>query len=192
MEMQRGICGDLAHIGSLRDAVEQRGIEASTAKLLHSARAASIPVAHCTFSLPGDRTGLDLSLPLLRAARKDPLYLLKDSAASELLGLLGPEETDIIIDRSHGVSPFAGTDLHATLDTLRVDSVVIAGVSLNVGVIGTAIEAVNLGYHVTVATDAVVGVPVGYGDDVLSNAIVAIARLASVDELCAEFDSPKP
>ena len=83
------------------------------------------------------------------------------------------------------MSPFAGTDLDATLRRRGIDTVVVAGVSLNVGITGLAIEAVNHGYKVLVASDAVIGVPIAYGDDVLRNSLAPIATLAKVDDLIA-------
>ena len=96
-----------------------------------------------------------------------------------------PDTSDIICNRHHGVSPFAGTDLDAILGRHGIDTLVVAGVSLNVGITGLAIEAVNYGYRVLVARDAVIGVPVAYGDEVLRNSLAPIAALAEVDDLIA-------
>lgn len=183
MELQRGICGDLASIGALRNAVIEREVEQRTAELLAWGRASSVPVVHCTFSLPADRSGIDLSLPLLRAAVDHPNYLLTGTSGTELLPSLGPASSDYVVDRHAGVSPFARTSLASMLQSLDVTSIFLAGVSLNVGIIGTAIEAVNHGFHVTVVKDAVVGVPVDYGDAVIDNALRAIARVRTVDQI---------
>ena len=70
--------------------------------------------------------------------------------------------------RAHdGISPFTGTSLDALLRNLDVTTVVGAGVSVNLGVLGLCVEAVNLGYHVVVASDAVAGVPGDYADEVM-------------------------
>jgi nicotinamidase-related amidase len=190
MELQRGVCGDLATFDALADAVRSTGVDDRAAALVHAARDAGVLVVHCTFSLPADRTGIDLSSPLLRAARTDPGYLLEGSPAAELLAGLGPVDGDIVSDRHHGVSPFAGTDLHERFQTSGVGHLIVCGVSLNVGIPGVVIEAVNHGYTVTVATDAVVGVPVDYGDLVLQNTLRPIARLATVDEISRGWLGP--
>ena len=185
MEMQRGVCGDLASIEPLGDAMVERGIAPCVGRLVVAARQAGLTIVHCTFSLRPDRLGTDMSLPLLRAAQSDPSYLLEGTAPTELLPEIVPDSSDIICNRHHGVSPFAGTDLDATLRRRGIDTVVVAGVSLNVGITGLAIEAVNHGYKVLVASDAVIGVPVAYGDDVLRNSLAPIATLAKVDDLIA-------
>ena len=64
---------------------------------------------------------------------------------------------------------------------------VVAGVSLNVGVPGLVLGAVDLGYEVTVATDAVVGVPADYGDQVLARSLAMVARVATVAEITQDW-----
>jgi biuret amidohydrolase len=189
MELQRGVCGDLASMPALRDAVVERRVEANAARLLDAARTAGSVVAHCTFSLLPDRAGTDMTLPLMWAARKKADYLLVGSESVELLPALGPDPADLHFDRHHGVSPFGGTALHGELTARGVKTVVVTGVSLNVGVIGTAVEAVNAGYRVIVPRDAVVGLPVAFGDAVLDNAIVALATISTVDELVEALSS---
>jgi nicotinamidase-related amidase len=57
------------------------------------------------------------------------------------------------------------------------------GVSLNLGITGAALSALDLGYQVVVVRDAVVGVPIEYGDAVLANTISMIATIATSDEI---------
>ena len=59
--------------------------------------------------------------------------------------------------------------------------------SLNLGIVGLAVEAVNLGYRVVVATDAVCGVPRDYADALTRHTLALVAMLASVDEVAAAF-----
>jgi biuret amidohydrolase len=183
MELQRGVCGDLASMPALRAAVIERDVETNTARLLAAARSAGSVVGHCTFSLRPDRAGTDMTLPMMWAARKNADYLLMGTESVEVLPALGPEPSDLNFDRHHGVSPFGGTTLDAELKVRNVATVVVTGVSLNVGIIGTAVEAVNAGFRVIIPRDAVVGLPLAYGDSVLDNAIIAMATVSSVDEL---------
>lgn len=186
MELQRGICGDLASFPALRDAVA--GVVSDNARrLLDHARAVGVPVVHCTFSVRADRAGTRLDLPLMAAARKNPEYLLHGSDATELLPELRPHPTDILVDRHHGVSPFGGTSLHSILTERGVHTLVVVGVSLNVGIPGLVIEAVNLGYSVVVARDAVAGFPADYAAAVLANTLSAISRIESVDEITSRM-----
>jgi len=183
MELQRGVMGDLATFPELAAAASARSIVAHTARLLGAFREAGLPVVHCTAEFRADRAGTLANTPLHTAVLRRPEHLLAHTAATELVGALGAEVSDHVSTRRHGVSPFGGTALDATLSGLGVKVVVVTGVSLNVGVFGLCIEAVNLGYQVIVATDCVVGVPVEYGDSLLSGSLALVAALGSVDEI---------
>ncbi len=102
---------------------------------------------------------------------------------------LGPEPSDLVSTRLHGVSPFTGTSLDTWLRNLGVRTVVATGVSVNLGVLGLAIEAVNLGYQVVVVRDAVAGLPQEYADAVLDNTFPLISTLTTVDELVAAWST---
>jgi biuret amidohydrolase len=70
-----------------------------------------------------------------------------------------------------------------------VTSLVIAGVSLNVAIPNLVMDAVNLGYRVVLARDAVAGVPASYGEQVLENTLALLAELVTTDELVAALAS---
>jgi nicotinamidase-related amidase len=62
-------------------------------------------------------------------------------------------------------------------------------VSVNLGVLGLAIEAVNLGYRVVVPRDTVAGIPQSYADDLLEHTYPLIATLTTVDDLLMAWNS---
>ncbi|HTZ08844.1 MAG TPA: cysteine hydrolase [Acidimicrobiales bacterium] len=184
MEIQRGVVGDLSSFPDLAEAVRSRGVIPATARLLAVARARAVPVVHCTAGFRADRRGSPRNAPLIGALLRRPEHLLEGTAAVELVPELGPESGDLVSHRRHGVAPFGGTTLDATLRALGVTTVVATGVSLNLGIPGLAVEAVNLGYRVVVATDAVAGVPAEYADAVLAHTLALVATMATTDELC--------
>jgi len=53
--------------------------------------------------------------------------------------------------------------------------------------VGLAIEAVNLGYRVVIATDAVCGIPRDYADALLRHTLALVAMLATSDEVAVAF-----
>ena len=183
MEIQRGVVGDLSSFPQLAEAAERAGVVPNTARLLAAARSLGIPVVHCTAEFRADRAGTTVNCQLVAAALRNPDHLLAGTAATELMAPLGPEPTDLVSSRLHGVSPFSGTSLDSWLRNLGVRTVVATGVSVNLGVLGLAIEAVNLGYQVVVARDAVAGLPQDYADAVLDNTFPLISTLTTVDGL---------
>jgi nicotinamidase-related amidase len=183
MEMQRGVVGDLSPIPDLADEVERAGVVKRAAELLAAARAHGVRVVHCTAEFRADRAGSAANCPMLAVMARQPGHLLVGSDAARVVDALGPEPDDLVSSRLHGISPFTGTALDATLRNLGVTTVVATGVSVNLGVLGLAIEAVNLGYRVVVATDAVAGVPRDYADMVMANTIALLATRATVADI---------
>ena len=187
MELQRGVVGDLAVLPELAAEVAARGTVETAARLVVAARALHVPVVHCIAEFRADKAGSKANAPLLAALAKNPVHLLVGSPAAELVPALGPAASDVIESRLHGISPFGGTSLDATLRNLGVETLVVAGVSVNLGIFGLVIEAINLGYRVVVPTDAVAGVPRAYAEDVLRHSISLLARLTTVDAVAASW-----
>jgi nicotinamidase-related amidase len=187
MEMQRGVVGDMSTIPDLADAVASEGIIKNTAKVLDVARSVGVPVVHCLAGFRGDRAGTPLNAPLIKAMLRDPNHLLIGTPATEVVPELWSEPSDLTSIRMHGVSPFGGTDLDGLLRNMEVHTLVVTGVSVNLGIVGLAIEAVNLGYEVVIARDAVTGVGSEYVEDVIANTLRLIARIASVDDVISAW-----
>lgn len=182
-EVQRGVIGDLTSFPQLAAAAGAAGVVPNTARLLAVARERGVPVVHCTAEFRADRAGSSVNCSLIAAMVRNPDHLLVGTPATELVPEMGPEPGDLVSSRLHGVSPFTGTALDAWLRSLGVETVVATGVSVNLGVLGLAIEAVNLGYRVVVPRDTVAGIPTAYADAVLDNTFPLIATLTTVDEL---------
>jgi nicotinamidase-related amidase len=187
MELQRGVVGDLSSFPALADEVERVGVVRQTARLIGAARVVGVPVVHCTAGFRADRLGSPLNAPLIAALLRRPGHLLEGSSAVELVAGLGAGPSDLVSHRRHGVSPFTGTTLDPTLRSLGVSTVVVTGVSLNLGIIGTTIEAVNLGYRVVVASDAVAGIPTAFAADIVRHTLPLVATLVTVDEIVGAF-----
>jgi len=188
MEIQRGVVGDLCAFPQLADAADRVGVVPNTARLLHAARRLGVPVVHCTAEFRADRRGSTVNCQLIAAMVRNPDHLLEDTPPTELIHELGPEPSDLVCARLHGVSPFSGTPLDTWLRSLDVRTVVATGVSVNLGVLGLAIEACNLGYQVVVPRDAVAGLPDEYADAVLDNTFPLIATLTTTDDLLSAWD----
>lgn len=183
MELQRGIVGDLSSIAPLCEAVREQEVIAHTAAVLTAARERGIPVLHCTAEFRADRRGSGTNAPMLEKMAALPGHIECGSEAAQVVPELGPAPEDFVISRLHGVSPFIGTSLDITLRHLGVETVLLAGVSVNLGVLGLAIEAVNLGYRVIVLDDAVAGFPASYVADVKRYTLRHIARLHPCGEI---------
>ncbi|GAA3667798.1 cysteine hydrolase [Nonomuraea antimicrobica] len=175
MEMQRGVVGDLTKFPDLVDACSRHDVLGNAGRVLGAARRAGLPVVHCTAAFRPDRAGSHAgNCPFIVSLLKDPAHMLEGTAAMEVVPGLR-DGGDLESRRYHGFSPFTGTSLDTTLRSLGVSDVVALGVSLNLGIPGLALEAVNLGYRVTVVTDAVAGIPEEYARAVMKHTVSLLA-----------------
>ena len=102
---------------------------------------------------------------------------------TELLPEFGPEPTDLVLRRWHGLGPMGGTDLDAVLRNLGVTTIVAVGVSVNVAITNLVMDAVNAAYRVVLPRDAVAGIPSDYAAAVIDNTLSLLATITTTDEL---------
>lgn len=186
MECQQGVIGGEGRFNALAESVERHGMVAQIGRLLDAARRAGLPVFHLTTSRRADARGSITNCAILAAGKKsEPLVV--GSPRHSVVPELAPLEGDFVVNRQHGLTPFHGTELDQLLRNLGVRTVVATGVSVNVGITGLTIEAVNAGYQVVIAREAVAGTPDEYVDAVLQNTLRLLATVTSVDEVLAAW-----
>jgi len=167
-----------------------RLVEAAAA-LAAAARAAAVPVLHCTKLERPDGRGAAFNAPMWwRSAREHIYRTPAGSGAAEIIAALGPELEDLLVPRTRGASIFTGTELDVTLRGLGARSLVIGGISLNVGIIGACIEAISRGYEVVVPSDAVAAIPADYTEVMLRSSIRPAAVLSSSAQITACWSAP--
>ncbi len=101
----------------------------------------------------------------------------------DIVDPLQPQDHDIVIRREHGMTGFYATPLDAYLRNLGVTTVILTGVSANIAVNGTAIEAMNRGYRVIVPSDAIAGDPSEYVAALLRYTIRNVALVAPTQQI---------
>ncbi len=182
-EVQRNIIGDLTD-SLLAQVAKETGVVPASAKLAKAAREHGAPVIHCLANSSPGRFGANTNARLFKSKRRDPgappYDPANDTPCPEVY-----EEGDILSKRDHGLNPMADTQLDRRLRNSGITTIIVAGVSLNVAILGLAMDAVNSGYQVIVARDAVSGYPKEYHEPVLANTLFMIATLATTDEIIA-------
>ncbi|HEY2303800.1 MAG TPA: cysteine hydrolase [Acidimicrobiales bacterium] len=183
-EMQRGVVGDLAAPGfQTAQAVAESGIIPRNARLFDAARANGIRVIHCAAAFRPNRVGSFANTPQLAALMSSSDYLVVGTPSVDPVPELWQEDDDVVMHRFHGMSSFAGTELDWLLRSLNATTVILTGVSVNRGITGQTIEAVNFGYRVVIPTDCVVGYPKEYSDMMLEHTLAPLAWLTTADEV---------
>jgi nicotinamidase-related amidase len=181
-EVQRGVVGSPSALPALAEAAAEELLP-NLARLLPVARAAGVQVVHCTAYRRADGKGANTNARLFLGVQKSPVALLPGTAAVEVVPELGPEPDDLVLTRTHGLSPMAGTDLDPVLRNLGVTTIVVTGVSVNVAIPNLVMDAVNRGYSVVLPRDAVCGIPRAYADAVIDNTLALLAAVVTTDDL---------
>jgi len=189
-EVQNGVVGSPSALPALTDAAAATDLIGNCARLATAARAAGVPVFHCTAETRDDKRGANSNARLFAGVAKSPVRLSPGSAAVQVPEEIGVAAEDIVLPRYQGLGPMAGTQLDPMLRNLGVTTIVGVGVSLNIGMPNFAFDAVNAGYQFVMPRDAVAGVPAEYAAAVLENSLALVATLTTTAELLREW-SPR-
>ncbi len=184
-ECQQGVVGGKSSLPQLAEAAAKVGMVENIARLAQAARAAGVLVVHCIAMRRPDGRGANRNARLFTFAARSPVQLLPDTEATELLPEIGLAESDLVIPRVHGLSPFHGTELDWILRNEGIRTIVGVGVSLNVAITNLTFDAVNAAYQVVIPRDAVAGFPAEYVEAVFENTLGAVATLVTAAELLA-------
>jgi nicotinamidase-related amidase len=185
IECQNGVLGPDSVLPAL--AADSADLVSNVGRLLDGAREFGARVVHATYegSLGGRPTG---TARLWRALGPATANWAPGSAETSVVAeLLAP--SDLVLPRHHGLFPTLDSELLPVLKGLGVDTVVLAGVSLNLAITHTAGHLTQEGFELVVPRDAVGGTPADYGEQVLNNTIAVLGRLTTVDKLIGEWSA---
>jgi len=174
-EVQRGVVGDLSQLPELAKAAAP--ILPNVGALAGAARTAGVPVLHCTAERRADGRGASSNARIFQYMAKAPVKLLPGSDAAALVPEVPVADSDLVLPRLHGLSPFQGTELDFVLRNLGVTTIVATGVSVNIAITNLALDAVNAGYQVVIPRDGVAGFPAAYVALVFEHTLGAVATL---------------
>ena len=180
-ECQSAVIGPNAGLAVLAEEARRVALP-NVVRLLPAARAAGVRVVHCLAQRRPDGLGSNHNAKIFAIGRGD-VGITPGTPGAALLSELGPEPTDLVLSRWHGVGPMGGTDLDAVLRNLGVSTIVVVGVSLNIAIPNVVMDAVNAAYRVVVPKDAVAGVPADYGAAVIANTLSLLATITTTDDL---------
>ncbi|HPB46031.1 MAG: cysteine hydrolase [Microthrixaceae bacterium] len=186
-ECQGAVIGPNAGLAELAAEARREAIP-NLVRLLDAARCVDATVVHCLAERRADGRGSNHNARLFAAAAGLGLQLERGTEGASLLPELGPEPSDLVLTRWHGVGPMAGTDLDIVLRNLGVRTIIVTGVSVNVAITNFVMDAVNLGYDVVLPRDAVAGVPTDYANAVIDNTLSLLATVVTTDDLLAAWE----
>jgi len=182
-ELQNGVVGAEAALPALAEAVRTAGVVERAASVLGAARQTGIPVIHCTAESLPDGFGTNRNARLFESVRRRGLENRPGSPSVAPVPQLGPADSDLVMPRLHGLSPMTGSPLDALLRNQGIECLVVLGVSLNLAIPNLVFDAVNRSYRVVLVADAVAGVPVEYGHQVIEHSLSLVSTVVMANEL---------
>lgn len=185
-ECQGGIIGAQASLPMLAEEARPEAIP-NIATLVKAARAAGVAVVHCLINRRPDGRGSNTNARLFMAGKSFTADLTPGSPGGSVLPELGPEPSDIVLTRLHGVGPMTGTDLDSVLRNLNIKTIVGVGVSVNVAIPNFVMDAVNTGYQFVLPRDAVAGYPREYAEAVIDNTLALLTTVTTTEAIVAAW-----
>lgn len=185
MEIQQAVIGKATPplFTALRDSADKVGLVANTGRLLRAARGAGVKVFHCpAYHRPGQE-GFITNCRLAQAVKRADMPMNLGSEGVDFLPEVKPQGDEFIMWRFHSPTLFHDSSLDSVCRNLGITTVVLTGVSLNLGILASTIEAMNRNYRVVIPTDCVAGYPPEYGEMVLKNTLHGLAYLTTATEL---------
>ncbi|NDZ95916.1 cysteine hydrolase [Streptomyces sp. SID6673] len=184
-ECQGAVVGPDAGLKALADEARREALP-NIGRLLKVARDNGVHVVHCLVERRDDGLGSNTNAQLFSVGRSN-VSIAPGSSGASLMPEFGPEPSDIVLTRLHGIGPMGGTDLDAVLRNLGVTTIVAVGVSLNVAIPNLVMDAVNASYSVVLPRDAVAGIPAEYGEAMIRNTLGLLCTVTTADELSSAW-----
>jgi len=194
VDVQRSFA-DLDYLGDYGlDTAAEDAIAAAirtTAALVHTARAAGVPVVWIELASDPDRLwaasnwlrGKGFDEPM---GADEPCVI--GTPGAEWYGLI-PGIDEPLIQKRH-YSGFQGTELHALLQRLGVVWVAVAGLTTECCIAATATDAFQLDYPVLIPSDATAAYEVRVHENALEILALTTAHVVTSDELVGFFPAP--
>jgi nicotinamidase-related amidase len=176
IDMQNGVASHDSVPNSAADVI------ARVSEMVDATRAGGGLVVYVRTSfLPDESDALHPKMDVVRPAKP-----VRPAGWDELVPAMQPLPTEpVIIKRSFDA--FFGSDLDLQLRRHGIDTIVIAGISTNFGVEGTARTAYNSGYDVVFAEDAMGTSSLAMHEGSLANVFPYIGRVRTVAEIVEAF-----
>ncbi|MFE1955294.1 MULTISPECIES: cysteine hydrolase [Streptomyces] len=183
VECQQGVVGPGSALPELAEQARSSGALDRVALLVAAAHESGAQVMHAVAERRPDGRGANRNGRLFRAAERLPVQQLTGTKAVRVAPPIEVADEDLVVRRLHGLSPIAGTDVDPLLRNLGCRTLVVTGVSANVAIPNAVFDAVNLGYQVVVASDAVAGVPADYVPAMIRNTLALVATVVTTQDV---------
>ncbi len=163
----------------------------NAAALLAAARAAGALVVYANADHRADRAtsartlrDTDNRLRALGPGDPDGPLLTGGTEEARVVAELAPAPEDLVVPK-HRWSAFHGTYLDLALRTKRVDTIILAGGSTDVGIASTAFAARDFDYNLVIAADACTSPEQDNHEQLMHRVFPRMSRVRSTQQILA-------
>jgi nicotinamidase-related amidase len=170
-------------------------VVANAAMLLAAARRAGAMVVYANADHRADRStsahtlrDTDNRLRPLQPGDRDSPLLTGGTPETRVVAELSPRPEDVVVPK-HRWSAFHGTYLDLALRTRRVNTIILAGGSTDVGIASTAFAARDVDYNLIVASDACASPERDNHDQLMRRVFPRMARVRTTAEIVSMLEN---
>jgi ureidoacrylate peracid hydrolase len=170
-------------------------VVANAAMLLAAARGAGAMVVYANADHRADRStsahtvrDTDNRLRALKPGDRDTPLLTGGTPETQVVSELAPRPEDIVVPK-HRWSAFHGTYLELALRTRRVNTIILAGGSTDVGIASTAFAARDFDYSLIVASDACTSPEQDNHDQLMRRVFPRMARVRTTAQIVSMLEN---
>jgi ureidoacrylate peracid hydrolase len=163
----------------------------NAAALLAAARAAGVTVVYANADHRADRAtsartlrDTDNRLRPLRPGDPDGPLITGGTEEARVIEDLAPRPEDVVVPK-HRWSAFHGTYLDVALRTKRIDTIILAGGSTDVGIASTAFAARDLDYNLVIAADGCTSPEQDNHEQLMRRVFPRMSRVRSTQQILA-------
>jgi nicotinamidase-related amidase len=164
-----------------RDRERYRPVLANAARLLAAARSAGAMVAHARADHRADG---GTTVRTLHDSPPRPPLIASGTREAEIVPQLAPQPSDFLVPK-HRWSALHGTYLADALRARRIDTLVLAGGSTEIGISSTAYAARDLDYNLVLAEDACTSAKRDVHAQLVREVFPRLARVRSTAQIVA-------
>ena len=186
-EMQENLIGPTSFIPGLAKSAADGDLVNKVDTLYNAARRVGSRVYYCIDTRRTDGFGHPTNLNVVGrniTSDKGPVM-----GHGPVVAKLTPHPEDVICERTQGMTAFFTTSLDQYLRNTGVVNVILTGVSANIAILGSSIEAMNRGYTVIVPSDCIAGDPPEYAQTMLKYTIRNVAYVVPSSSIIDYWNS---
>jgi isochorismate hydrolase len=164
LECQENLLGANSVIPGLALAAEKIGLVDNVATLLDAGRRVGARIYYCADTRRFGDASSEPSSDVRIAGGLGVSGRDWSDGHGPIVAKLTPHDGDVVVTRERGMTGFYTTGLDDLLRAAGVKTLIITGVSFNIAVLGTTVEAMSFGYQAIVPSDCVASDPPEYAE----------------------------